>query len=74
VLDRLRLESLLGPGQSLVVSATGDIKGLGEHFFSETANSAVQRRLLVIRVAQTQLDDLFAAEPTPAPLAATAAK
>jgi hypothetical protein len=74
VLDRLRLESLISPGQSLLVSTTSDIKGLGEHFFSETAGSAVQRRLLVVRVAQTQLDDLFAAEPTPAPPAATAGK
>jgi hypothetical protein len=74
VLDRLRLDGLVSPGQSLLVSTTSDIKGLGEHFFSETAGSAVQRRLLVIRVARTQLDDLFAAEPTPAPLAAPAGK
>ena len=69
ILDRLALEATLGPGQSLLVSATPEIKGLGEYFFSQHAAGTVERRLLVIRYAQTQFDNLFAPEQTPAPLA-----
>ncbi|MBW8885201.1 MAG: hypothetical protein JF612_10615 [Planctomycetia bacterium] len=69
ILDRLALEAMLGPGQSLLVSTTPEIKGLGEYFFSQHAGGAVERRLLVIRYAQTQFDNLFAPEQTSAPLA-----
>jgi hypothetical protein len=69
VLDRLRLEARLAPGQWLVLSTTSDIKGLGEYFFSETAGGTVERTVLLVRLAQTQLDDLFAPEQTSAPLA-----
>jgi hypothetical protein len=68
VLDRLAFDALLSPGQSVVVSGTETIKGLGEHFFAETASGAAQRRILVIRLAQTQYDDLFAPEQSAAPL------
>jgi hypothetical protein len=67
-LDRLRLETLLTPGQSLVLSTTPDIKGLGEYFFSQQIGGSIERRLLLIRFTQTQFDDLFVPEKTSAPL------
>jgi hypothetical protein len=72
VFDRLRLEGKLTPGQVLVISTTREIKGLGEHFFSETAAGATERTLLLVRVAQTQFDDLFAPDQVVAPLATPA--
>lgn len=67
-LDRLRIEALLQPGQSLVLSTTPEIKGLGEYFFSHDVGTGVMRRILLIRFAQTQFDDLFAPGQTSAPL------
>jgi hypothetical protein len=72
VFDRLRLEGKLTPGQVLVISTTPQVKGLGEHFFSETAAGRVERTLLLVRVAQTQYDDLFAPEQVVTPLATPA--
>jgi hypothetical protein len=68
VFDRLHLEATLHPGQVLLVSTTPEIKGLGEHFFSETAGGTVERTLLLVRVAQTQFDDLFAPDQVVTPL------
>lgn len=68
VFDRLRLDATLTPGQVLLVANTADIKGLGEQFFSETAGGTVERTLLLVRVAQTQFDDLFTPEQVLTPL------
>jgi hypothetical protein len=68
-LDRLALEAVLGPGQSLLVSTTPEIKGLGEYFFAQHGGGAAERRLLLIHYAQTQFDNLFAPDQTSAPLA-----
>src|SRR5262245_33888428 len=69
VLDRLRLEAMLSPGQTLMLSTTPEIKGLGEYYFSQLISGALERRILLVRFAQTQFDDLFAAGQTAAPLA-----
>jgi hypothetical protein len=69
VLDRLRTVATMSAGQVLVLSTTPDVKGLGEHFYSETAAGRVERTLVLIRVAQTQWDDLFAPGQMSAPLA-----
>jgi hypothetical protein len=69
VLDRLRVEATLSPGQTLMLSATPEIKGLGEYYFSQQISGALERRILLIRFAETQFDDLFAAGQTAAPLA-----
>lgn len=74
VLDRLRFEATLRPGESLLVGPAVEDKGLGEYFFSaSTGNTSggknAQRRLLVLRYSQSQFDDLFAREQTSAPLA-----
>lgn len=68
-LDRLQWEVVLRPGESLVVSATPEQKGLGEYFFTQTSGGSIRNRLLVMRFSQTQFDDLFAREQTSAPLA-----
>ena len=63
--DALHIETLLSPGQTLLIGPTPDIKGLGEYFFTETAATGTQRRYLLVRLAQTQLDDLFGTNTTP---------
>jgi hypothetical protein len=67
-LDRLQIEAALAPGQSLLISTTSEVKGLGEYFFAQQLGGAMQRRLMVLRYSQTQFDDLFAPEQTSAPL------
>ena len=69
ILDRLRLEAMLSLGQVLMISAGDDVKGAGENFFTETAGGRTERTLVLIRVARTQWDDLFAPEQISAPLA-----
>jgi hypothetical protein len=68
-LDRLRTEVVLRPGESLLIGATPDHKGLGEYFFTQTSGGTSRHRLLVLRFSQTQFDDLFSREQTSAPLA-----
>lgn len=72
--DRLTLESLqfrpkLAPGQALVLGATSEKRGIGHQFFTESDNGSTERRVLLIRLAQTQLDDLFSEGGVQAPLA-----
>ena len=68
VLDQLRLEATLLPGQWLVLSTTPELKGLGEYFFAEKSSGATERTFIVVRLSKTQFDDLFAPEQTSAPL------
>lgn len=69
VLDRLRWEAILRPGESMLVGPTAENKGLGEYFFANSAGKNAHRRLLLLRFSQSQFDDLFAREQTSAPLA-----
>ena len=58
VFEFLRTQSILSPGETLVVSSTPDAKGLGKQFLTESrANGYVEREVLLIRLAQTQFDD-----------------
>jgi hypothetical protein len=68
VLDRLQIEARLAPGEWLILSTTPEVKGLGECFFVDAGGTAAERTLVLIRLAQTQLDALFAPEQTPQPL------
>lgn len=68
IFDRLKMELMLAPGQTLVITGQPDM-GLGGQFFSEKVSGGVQRKLLLIRLSQTQLDDLFAPEQVRRPLA-----
>jgi hypothetical protein len=72
VLDNLRIVATAAPGQVLLISTTAEGKGLGQHYFLETAGGTLERTLLLIRLAQTQHDDLFAPEQMTAPLATPA--
>jgi hypothetical protein len=68
--DDLRIETLLSPGQTLVLAATDPVRGLGQHFFAYGAGTqAAGQKLLLVRLARTQYDDLFSADPILAPIA-----
>ena len=69
LLDKLRAEATLSPGQVLLLSSTPRARGIGEHFFVEQAGGTAEITLLLVRVAQTQWDGLFAPEQVSAPLA-----
>lgn len=61
--ERLKLQATLSPGQILIVSTTSPPKSLGEAFFvTKTADKSHQNVLLLLRLADTQLDELFAAD------------
>jgi hypothetical protein len=61
--ESLCADVLLAPGQSLVMSCAAEPVGLGRSFF---ATQSQQYTVLLIRLAQTQKDDLFdAAESLP---------
>ncbi len=59
----LSLEAKLSPGQILLVSSTLPPKAVGGAFFlTKTAEQTEEHVLLLVRLAATQLDDLFAPE------------
>lgn len=68
VVETLRTQPNLQPGQTLVISCVTEPKGLGRQFFAETASGVLEHRFLLIRLAQTQLDDLFTPESHEEPL------
>ena len=59
ILESLRIRPTLSPGQMLAITVTSSSKGLGRQFCVANANGPPERRVLLIRLAQTQLDDLF---------------
>lgn len=63
-LNQIRLTPRLDPGQMVVIGPITPLKGLGRQFFGATNNDSPEVRVLVIRVAQTQYDDLFSPERT----------
>jgi hypothetical protein len=69
VLDKLRLSAILAPGHVLMLSSTPEIKGVGSSFFAETDSGTIYRRILLVRLAVTQYDDLFAPDQMVTPLA-----
>jgi hypothetical protein len=58
VYSDLRFEATLMPGQTLVLSCTPEF-GLGHNFFLDATRGDPQQKLLLIRLSQTQRDDLF---------------
>ncbi len=58
VYSDLRFEATLMPGQTLVLSCTPEF-GLGHNFFLDATRGDAQQKLLLIRLSQTQRDDLF---------------
>ncbi len=61
--NELKMSAKLTAGQILVVSSSSPPKALGNAFFvSKTAENSEERVLLLVRLAESQLDDLFAPE------------
>jgi hypothetical protein len=59
-LDSLKIETDLSPGQMLILGGTGETEGaLGDYFFTEETDGGEARRLVLVRLAQTQQDALF---------------
>lgn len=69
VFQRLEIEATLAAGEWLLLSTTPQVMGLGAAFFAQGTGPASHRRMLLVRLSQTQYDDLFAPEQTSAPLA-----
>jgi hypothetical protein len=69
VLDKLRLSAMLAPGHVLMISCTPEVKGVGSSFFTETDSGTTYRRILLVRLAVSQYDDLFAPDQIVKPLA-----
>ncbi|MFM2095161.1 MAG: hypothetical protein RIS70_2285 [Planctomycetota bacterium] len=62
VYNELRFEPRLAAGEALILTCSDECKGLGREFFIDTKGDARMQRILLIRLAQTQLDDLFSPE------------
>jgi hypothetical protein len=61
--SELKISAKLTPGQVLIVSSSSPAKALGSTFFvTKTAEHTEERVLLLVRLAESQLDDLFAPE------------
>jgi hypothetical protein len=58
VYEQLRIDATLSAGQTLVIGPTEEPGGLGQHFFTLQVPTR-RRTLLLVRVAQTQQDELF---------------
>jgi hypothetical protein len=69
VYDDLCMESLLAPGQTLVLSAAASPAGLGRSFFVKETAAGLRPVFLVVRLTQTQHDDRFGAGQAVAPIA-----
>lgn len=60
VFDDLAVQVTLAPGQMLVISRLPNRSGsVGHHFFSEKLEGPLEQKLLLLRVAQTQHDDVL---------------
>ena len=57
--DQLEIVHVLSPGQSLVLSSSPGSHGMGSSFFSDTTAPTKTSIVVLIRLAQTQRDDLF---------------
>jgi hypothetical protein len=66
--DQLQIDTMLSPGQTLLVTATAEAKGLGGQFFALTPEQRDRRSVMLVRLAQTQLDDLFCPAQSLTPL------
>ena len=64
--DRLKLDASLAAGQTLVISCLADRPGsLGHYLFTEPASAGLEQKLLLVRLADTKFDDLFAKATRP---------
>lgn len=59
VFEQVEFIAMLEAGQTLVLSGTKDIKGVGKSFFERENGGSPRRQVLLIRLAGSQFDDLF---------------
>jgi hypothetical protein len=60
VFDEMAIQCALAPGNMLVLSTLPSRAGsLGYRFFTQDANGQREQKLLIVRLAQTQNDELF---------------
>lgn len=59
VLEQVEFIAMLEAGQTLILSGTKDVKGVGKSFFERENGGSPRRQLLLIRLAGSQFDDLF---------------
>jgi hypothetical protein len=64
----LAIGTTLLPGQTLVLTATDEKKGLGGTFFADRFEAEQDRLLLLLRIAETGVDELFAPRREQEPL------
>jgi hypothetical protein len=63
VFDHLAVSATLSPGEMLAIASLPNRPGsLGHYFFTEPTAGALNQKLLLIRLAQTQHNDLFGAD------------
>jgi hypothetical protein len=67
VFDQLAIETVLAPGQILVLTRLpGRSRSLGHYFFTEEQAGSQRQKLLLVRISQTQYDDRFDDDLLPA--------
>lgn len=59
VFDNLTLDCILSPGQTWAMASTVNAIGPGRAFLGENPKSGFVRSVVLVRLAQTQQDDLF---------------
>jgi hypothetical protein len=62
VFDELRFSTVMSAGQTLMITCTPELKGLGDQLLVTGESATRARTLMLIRLAQTQIDDLFVAD------------
>jgi hypothetical protein len=61
VFERLKIDTILAPNQILLLSSIPERPGsLGHYLFTEKRDDRLEQKLLMIRLAGTKFDDLFA--------------
>jgi hypothetical protein len=59
VLDELKFEAQLKPGQTLVLGANRQLSDLGGFFFGPSGGADYGQRVILVRLVHSQRDDLF---------------
>jgi len=72
--DDLKVTATLVPGQTLILESLPGANGVGKALFGNKTSgpAAAGGKLVLVRLAQTQLDDLFAPQQTLTPIATQA--
>jgi hypothetical protein len=66
VFERLKIDTVLAPNQTLLLSSLPQRPGsLGHYLFTDPHNGRLEQKLLMIRLAGTKFDDLFAQAVAP---------